>query len=86
MLLKQPNNKASNMDIGQLIDVFLKYALAPLVAIVWYVFKKQDSRIEQLEIRMNDSEKTLIELRTEFKFIREDIAEIKNLLVKLSDK
>lgn len=74
------------MDLGSILDVFLKYALAPLAAVIWYMFKKQDSRIENLESRMNNNEKTLIELRTEFKFIREDIAEIKSMVSKLSDR
>ncbi len=74
------------MDIGQLLESFFKYALAPLAAVIWWLFKKQDTRIEQLEKRMNDNEKTLIELRTEFKFIREDIAEIKTMLMKLSER
>lgn len=74
------------MEIGQLLDIFLKYALAPLAAMIWYMFKKQDGRIEQLEKRMTDNEKTLIELRTEFKYIRQDIASIKDMLVKLSER
>lgn len=74
------------MELGQIIDMFLKYALAPLVAVIWYMFKKQDSRIDNLEKRMSDSEKTLIELRTEFKYIRADIASIKDMLVKLSER
>lgn len=74
------------MEIGQLIEIVLRYALAPLLAVVWYMFKKQDNRIDALEKRTTDVEKTLIEIRTEFKYVSKDIAEIKHLLEKMQTK
>lgn len=74
------------MELGQLIELVLKYALAPLLAVVWYMFKKQDNRIDQLEKRTTDVEKTLIEIRTEFKYVSKDIHEIKHMIEKLSTK
>jgi len=74
------------MEIGQLIEVILRYAIAPLLAVVWYMFKKQDNRIEALEKRTTDVEKTLIEIRTDFKYITKDISDIKHILEKMSNK
>lgn len=74
------------MEIGQLIEIILRYAIAPLLAVVWYMFKKQDNRIEALEKRTTDVEKTLIEIRTDFKYITKDISDIKHILEKMSNK
>lgn len=74
------------MEIGQILELTLKYALVPLFTVVWYMFKKQDGRIEMLEKRTTDNEKTLIEIRTEFKYISQDIAEIKKMIEKLADR
>lgn len=71
------------MDVLELV---LRYALAPLAGLAWYMFKKQDIRIDSLEKRANDHEKDVIEMRTEFKFISRDIKEIKEMLIKLQDK
>ncbi len=74
------------MDLGQLLEIILRYAVAPLLAVVWYMFKKQDNRIDNLEKRTTDVEKTLIEIRTEFKYVSKDISDIKHILEKMQTK
>lgn len=72
------------------LELVVKYTILPLLTIIctvgWSMYKKQDSRIDNLEKRTNDTEKAVIEIRTEFKFISRDIKEIKDLLVKLSER
>lgn len=74
----------------ELLELILRYAIIPLLTIIctvgWSMYKKQDARIDNLEKRTNDTEKAVIEIRTEFKFISRDIKEIKDLLVKLSER
>ncbi len=74
------------MELGQLIEIILKYALVPLFTVSWYMFKKHESRLEHLEKRTTDTEKAIIEIRTEFKFISRDIKEIKEMITKMLDK
>lgn len=74
------------MELGQLLELGLRYAVAPLLAVVWYMFKKQDTRIENLEKRTTDVEKTLIEIRTDFRYITKDISDIKHILEKMQTK
>ena len=72
-------------SIGEIIKLAFTIG-TPISIIIWHLYKKLEGRMEQLEKRTNDNEKTLIELRTDFKYIREDIADIKTMLVKLSEK
>lgn len=82
----QNSTRRVEMEIGQLLELALRYAVAPLLAVVWYMFKKQDNRIENLEKRTTDVEKTLIEIRTDFRYITKDISEIKDILKKMQTK
>jgi hypothetical protein len=50
----------------------------------WRMIKKQDERIDSLEKRTNNTEKNVIEIKTEIRkdiqYMAEDIKEIKQLL------
>lgn len=72
------------MEAGlwDVIKTLLSYLMIPLAALGTYMFKKQDSRIEQLEFRTNEMEKAMAEIKTELRFISRDIAEIKVLVSK----
>ena len=74
------------MELSDFFKLFLQYGLVPLVALGWYMFKKQDTRLENLEMRTSETEKAIIEIKTEFKFISRDIKEIKDILIKLSER
>lgn len=73
-----------------LVELFLRYAIIPLATVIctlgWFMIKKQDFRIDNLEKRTNDIEKAVIEIQTEFKYVSRDIKEIKTMISKLSDK
>jgi len=70
------------------MEFVAKYVLLPLGTIIctmgWRMLKKQDDRIEALESRTNDTEKNIIEIRTETRIyiqnMAEDIKEIKEIL------
>jgi hypothetical protein len=76
------------MEMAQLLDLILRYATAaaPLFATIAYMYKSQNNRIDILEKRTTDVEKTLIEIRTEFKYTAKDIADIKNILEKMQTR
>ncbi len=78
------------MELGATLEVFFKYILLPLLTAIctmgWHMMKKQDTRIDHLEARTSETEKAIIEIKTEFKFISRDIKEIKDILIKLSDR
>jgi len=69
------------MDLG---DFVLRYVLIPTLTLIgtvtWYIYKKQDVKIDSLEQRINLLEKAYIESKTEFKFVSRDIREIKEIL------
>lgn len=73
------------MDV---LEFIAKYLILPLGTIIcsmgWYMIKKQNDRIDVLEERTNDTEKNVIEIRTEIRkdiqYMAEDIKEIKELL------
>lgn len=68
------------VEISGFIDVVLKYAVAPIGAFVWWLFKKYDYRIDSLEIRMHEMEKETAILSTKLDAIKEDMVEIKTTL------
>ncbi len=78
------------MELNELLTTFFKYGLLPLLTALctvgWNMVKKQDTRLDNLEQRTSETEKAIIEIKTEFKFISRDIKEIKDILVKLSNK
>lgn len=73
------------MDI---LEFVAKYLVLPLGTIIctlgWKMLKKQDERLDALETRSNDTEKNIIEIKTETRIyiqnMAEDIKEIKELL------
>ena len=72
------------------VDFFIRYILVPLfsalIAGMWYMIKRQDNKIDALEKRTIDSEKDIIEIRTEIRkdiqYLAQDVKEIKDILVK----
>lgn len=70
----------------EVITLLLKYAVAPLAVVVWYMLKKHDDRLDQLEKRTNNMEKVIAKIETEIHFIGRDIKEIKTILNRLIDK
>jgi hypothetical protein len=72
------------------IELFLRYAILPLLTIIctvaWSMHKKHDERLEKLEERANDTEKDAIEVRTAFRYVSNDIKEIKEMLKELSKR
>lgn len=74
------------MELVEILKLFLQYALVPLATVGWYMFKKQDTRLDNLEKRTSETEKAVIEIKTEFKYVSRDIKDIKNMVTKLSEK
>jgi hypothetical protein len=72
----------------EVFEFVAKYLILPLGTIIctmgWRMLKKQDERIDALEARTNNTEKNVIEIRTEIRkdiqYMAEDIKEIKQLL------
>lgn len=78
------------MEVSSLLSLFLQYALLPLLTTVctmgWAMIKKQDARIDDLERRACKMDSDMAEVRIKFFYISQHIDEIKEMLVKLSDK
>lgn len=78
------------MDLETITLSFLKYGILPLLTVLctvmWNLFKKHEARLDSIEQRASETEKAVIEIKTEFKFISRDIKEIKEILIKLGDK
>lgn len=73
------------MDALEFIAKYLVLPVGTLICTVgWYMLKKQNERIEELETRTSVTEKTLIEIKVELRkdiqYMAEDIKEIKQLL------
>jgi hypothetical protein len=72
----------------EVLEFIAKYLVLPLGTIIctmgWRMIKKQDERIDSLEKRTNNTEKNVIEIKTEIRkdiqYMAEDIKEIKQLL------
>lgn len=70
-------------ELWGFIKEILQWFVAPLAVVIWWVFKKQDVRIENLEKRANDLEKTIARIETELQYIGRDIKEIKDNIIRL---
>lgn len=76
----------------EFVEIIIRYAIYPLLLIIchmgWHMYKKLDSRVDATENRVNENEKDIIEIKTEFqtdiKYMSRDIKEIKELLKTLS--
>lgn len=74
---------------GNLLDFLYKFAVVPITALCWWLFRKSDTRIEKLESRMNQVERSLDVLKSQMADIREDLARIEkgiNLLLLRENK
>lgn len=72
------------MDLG-LADL-IKTAFiigTPIATLVWHLYKKLEQRQDHADKRITETEKTIIEIRAEFKYISRDIKEIKEMLQKV---
>lgn len=63
----------------------------PLGIVCWHLYRrfeakhdKMEARVEALEKGQNNLEKTIVEIKTEFKYVAKAIEEIKELLLKMS--
>lgn len=80
-------HKARTMDIGQAVELFIKYGLLPLVTalctLAWHMHKKHETRLDVLEKRTTDVEKAIIEIKSDFKYTAKSLDDIKAMLQKL---
>ena len=82
------------MEQYSVVEFLSKYVIIPLVtgiaSLGWYVVKKQNDRLDTLKAEVDNMKQEIAEIKTEikteFKYISRDIKEVKELLVKLSDK
>ncbi len=68
------------VEIGAVLDTVLKYAVAPIGAFVWWLFKKYDLRIDVVESKINLLERDNAVLNTKLDNLKEDMTEIKATL------
>lgn len=74
------------------VDFFIRYIIVPLfsaiIAGMWYMIKRQDNKIDELANRTTNTEKDVIEIRTEIRkdiqYLAQDVKEIKDILIKSS--
>lgn len=71
------------LDIGKLL---LQYAVAPMVAVGVYLFKKQQLKIEELERRVGDTEKMTAILNVKIDSMKDDLRDIKRNIARLVDR
>jgi len=72
----------------EIFEFIARYIVLPLSTIIctmgWWMIRKLDERLDILESRTNNTEKEVIEIRTELRkdiqYMAEDIKEIKDLL------
>ncbi len=73
------------MDVMEFVARYLVLPLGTIICTMgWRMLKKQDERLDALEHRTNDTEKNVIEVRTETRIyiqnMVEDLKEIKDIL------
>jgi hypothetical protein len=73
----------SVMDILKMI---LQYAIAPLVAFIFWQYKKLHTRVDVHEQRIAGVEKSTAVIQVMVDTIREDIRDIKHGIEKLAEK
>lgn len=70
----------------EVIELILRYAIAPFAMVAWWLFKKQDMRLEMLEKRTNELEHLTSRVEVEIAYISRDIREIKDGINKLIER
>jgi hypothetical protein len=68
------------------IKFFFQYAVAPLGVLVFWMHKKQHGRVDNLERRVANVERSTAVIEAMIDNIREDIREIKRGIDKLIDR
>jgi len=72
--------------VWHIIETVLKYAIAPMIAMFFWMFKKHDKKVQSLEARVNILEKDTAVVKSKLDDIKEDIREIKKGIDKLIDR
>ena len=70
----------------EIVNLLLQYAIAPLGVFVFWVWKKQHIKIDQLEHRVASVETSTAVIRVMVDAIHQDIRDIKRSLEKLVDR
>ncbi len=73
------------MDLD-LLNMVLQFAIAPVGAYFFYVYKKQTSRIEELDKRVASIETSTAVIKVVVENIKDDIREIRHGIEKLVDR
>ncbi len=74
------------------LDTIIRFIVTPLLTIactvVWFMIKKLDGRVDNLEQSSFNIEKDVIEIKTEIRkdiqYLSKDVKEIKDMLAKIS--
>lgn len=74
------------MDLLEVVKMFLQYAVAPLAAFFVWTYKKHHTRVDQLEKRLSQVEKSTAIIQVMVDHIKDDIREIKQGINKLIDR
>lgn len=73
-------------NLSELFKYFLQYAVAPLLALIVWVYKVQHMRVGKLEERIASVEQSTAVIRVMIDNIKDDIKEIKQGIIKLVDR
>lgn len=73
-------------SLWDIIRTILQFAVAPVIGMFVWMFKKQQEKHENLELRMTSVEKATAILEVQISTIKEDIKEIKQGVNKLVDR
>lgn len=72
--------------MDDVLKLLFQYAVAPLAAFVFWVYKKQHIKVEKLEQRITNVETATAVIKVMVDSIHEDIREIKRSIEKLVDR
>lgn len=71
------------MDNINLLDLLYRFILVPVVYFIWWLFRKYDKRIDELESRINKIERETAVLENKIDSLKEGIDDIKSQLNRL---
>lgn len=75
--VRQNNIMVGEISIWHTISLGLKYAVGPLAILFWWVFRKQDSKVENIENRIKLIEIETAVMKSQIQDMKDDIGEIK---------
>ena len=73
------------MDMSVITEYIYKYILVPATIFIWWIFKKYDKRLDEVENRLKDVEKETAVLDAKLDGLKEGIDDIKDQLHRLFD-